>query len=156
FLRATGGDGSTTNPYQIADVYGLQGIGSSSSARSLLGRNYELAGNIDASGTAGWNGAAGFVPIGSTASSFSGVFDGRNHVVDGLTIKSDRSNVGLFGVNSGTIQNLGVTNVAITAVGTSQFVGAVAGTNTGTIVNTFSTGSVGNAVDATIDFAIGD
>ena len=31
FLRVTGGDGGSENPYQIADVYGLQGIGSSTS-----------------------------------------------------------------------------------------------------------------------------
>ena len=29
FLRVTGGNGSSENPYQITDVYGLQGIGSS-------------------------------------------------------------------------------------------------------------------------------
>ena len=61
FLRVTGGDGSADNPYQIADVYGLQGIGSSS---SLLNGNYQLANNIDASGTASWNNGQGFSPIG--------------------------------------------------------------------------------------------
>ena len=44
------------SPYQIADVYGLQGIGSPSGA--LLNKNFVLANDINASGTAAWNGGA--------------------------------------------------------------------------------------------------
>ena len=33
FLRVTGGDGSAANPYGLADIYGLQGIG----AAALIG-----------------------------------------------------------------------------------------------------------------------
>ena len=36
FLRVTGGNGTSANPYQITDVYGLQGIGSS----DLLASNF--------------------------------------------------------------------------------------------------------------------
>ena len=46
FLRALNGDGAAT-PYQINDVYGLQGIGSI----GMLGKNYQLVNDIDASGT---------------------------------------------------------------------------------------------------------
>ena len=71
FLRALGGDGSTSTPYQIADVYGLQGIGSA----GMLANNYVLANNIDASGTANWNGGAGFVPIGNSTTNFAGTLN---------------------------------------------------------------------------------
>src|SRR5262249_62062553 len=64
FLRATGGNGDST-PYQIVDIYGLQGIGSSSESRNLLNKKYILATDIDAAGTSNWNSGGGFVPIGS-------------------------------------------------------------------------------------------
>src|SRR5690606_31973222 len=55
FIRATGGDG-TGSPLQITDIYGLQGLD------TTLDFDAELANDIDASGTAGWNGGAGFDP----------------------------------------------------------------------------------------------
>src|SRR5215475_1788331 len=57
FLRALGGDGSSASPYQITDVYGLQGMGSSS---TLAANSFVLANSIDARSTANWNGGAGF------------------------------------------------------------------------------------------------
>src|SRR5581483_9225363 len=38
FLRATGGDGSSGNPYTLVDIYGLQGV-----ATIPAGTNYALA-----------------------------------------------------------------------------------------------------------------
>ncbi|MEK7811456.1 MAG: hypothetical protein AAB278_06540, partial [Pseudomonadota bacterium] len=58
FIRALGGDGSTATPYQLTDIYGVQGIGSV----GMLGNSYVLTKNIDASVTPGWNGGAGFSP----------------------------------------------------------------------------------------------
>src|SRR5215813_12339786 len=51
FLRATGGNGTSGSPYQIVDVYGLQGIGSRSDNRNLLNKSYVLTADIDASVT---------------------------------------------------------------------------------------------------------
>ena len=52
FIRAnvlsTGTQGSLRNPYQISDVYGLQGIGSSA---TTLGYSYQQVQNFSASGT---------------------------------------------------------------------------------------------------------
>ena len=67
FMRALSGGSSDT--YQIVDVYGLQGIGSSS---YLLGRSYVLANDIDASSTSHWNNGAGFKPIGCECTPFTG------------------------------------------------------------------------------------
>ncbi|MDR3493822.1 MAG: filamentous hemagglutinin N-terminal domain-containing protein, partial [Ancalomicrobiaceae bacterium] len=140
FLRAVGGDGTSGNPYQIADVYGLQGIGTSS---TLLAANYVLANAIDASGTATWNGGAGFVPIGSTlSSSYQGKFDGAGYTITGLTINRPSSNdVGLFSIlgNSGTITNLGLVGGSIIG---QLYVGELVGASSGTLSSVYSTGTV--------------
>ncbi|WP_316168154.1 MULTISPECIES: beta strand repeat-containing protein [unclassified Bradyrhizobium] len=133
FIRALGGDGSSANPYQIADVYGLQGIGST----SLLGSSVVLANDVDASGTASWNSGAGFTPIGNLTTAFSGVFDGGNHTIRGLTINAATSNVGLFGVVglNAAVHDIGITNATI--VGSAGTVGGLAGKNSGTISNSY-------------------
>ncbi len=144
FLRVLGGDGSAAAPYQIADVYGLQGISSVG-----LALNYLLANDIDATGTALWNGGAGFVPIGwpnAEEPPFSGTFDGRGHTINGLFIdRSNNSNVGLFGSvgAGGVVTNLSLTNVDISG---NFSVGAVAGENSGTISLATVSGTVSGVI----------
>jgi filamentous hemagglutinin family protein len=150
FLRATGGDGVNT-PYEIVDVYGLQGIGSS----GMLDKSYRLTQDINAAVTANW--AAGFAPIGNAGNAFTGVFDGQSgNEIDALTIKpvtNTVSQIGLFGFvgSAGSLQHVHLTNVAVTAnpnVGAmQQYVGTVAGVNTGTISVSSATGTInGGAV----------
>jgi filamentous hemagglutinin family protein len=154
FLRALGGDGSSGSPYQITDVYGLQGIGSSA---TLLAGNYVLANNVDASGTVNWNAGAGFLPIGNLQHGFAGLLDGQAHTIDALTINSSAAYVGLFGVvaGSGAVRNLGITNVNLTSAGWNgpedyAHVGALAGINNGSIVGSFATGTItSNSPDST-------
>ncbi|WP_205524424.1 filamentous hemagglutinin N-terminal domain-containing protein, partial [Rhodopseudomonas sp. WA056] len=123
FLRAQSGDGSSATPYAIADIYGLQGIASSA---TLLGKSYVLAADIDASGTATWNSGAGFVPIGTTTTQFSGTFDGQGHVITGLTIyRPSSSYVGLFGDTlNATITNVGLVGGSVTG---GNYVGSLVG-----------------------------
>src|SRR5262249_26961116 len=94
FIRALGGDGDVDSPYQITDVYGLQGVGSS----GMLDKAFVLANNIDATGTANWNSGEGFKPIGDQEIRFYGNFDGQNYAINGLTIASAAHDIGLFGV----------------------------------------------------------
>jgi len=64
-----------------------------------LAGSYVLAGDIDASETATWNGGQGFVPIGSAATPFTGQFDGQLHTIHDLHInRPGESSQGLFGV----------------------------------------------------------
>jgi filamentous hemagglutinin family protein len=144
FVRATAGTGSAGSPYQIADVYGLQGI---DSLLPTFGGvvNFVLANDIDASGTAKWNAGdpagTGFVPIGDSFT-FLGTLDGQGHVIDGLFINRPTINqVGLFSsAVSADVSNLGLTNVNITG---EDEVGALAGSfGTGTVTHVFSTGTV--------------
>jgi filamentous hemagglutinin family protein len=156
FIRALGGDG-TEAPYQITDVYGLQGIGSA----GMLGNRYVLANNIDANGTANWNGGAGFVPIGSFGGGsygggFNGTFDGLGRTISNLTINaSGTTTVGLFGVigssnwgcsggacSAGSVGNVNLVNASVTANGASA-VGALVGINYGSIWQSSASGSVG-------------
>jgi filamentous hemagglutinin family protein len=146
FLRAAGGGNGS--PYQITDVYGLQGIGSSA---ALLADDYVLASSINASGTANWNGGAGFVPIGNGTNNFTGTFNGNGHSVSGLTIAPTNSNVttiGLFGTigSSGTVENLALSTISVTAnpnaVSSGQSVGALAGESAGTVSGVAASGSV--------------
>ncbi|MDB5511959.1 MAG: hypothetical protein JWR08_1442 [Enterovirga sp.] len=138
FLRAQGGDGSAASPFLIADVYGLQGMGTSA---ALLAGNYALANDIDASGTALWNGNAGFVPIGFQTG-FTGSLDGRGRAIDGLAVNRPGSGgVGLFGTLGGTVGNVRLTNVRMAG---NDPVGALAGVLSAgaTVADSASSGSV--------------
>ena len=151
FIRALGGDGSVATPYQLADIYGVQGMGSA----GMLANSYVLANNIDASGTASWNAGAGFVPIGGAAATvsppgavfngtqFTGTFDGQSHTVSNLTINQpNTSYVGLFGYTGtgSTIQNVGLVGGSVS--GASYVGGLVGYNNGGTINNSYATGGV--------------
>ena len=144
FLRVAGGDGSTGNAYQIADVYGLQGMGSSSGLRT---NSYRLTNDIDAAVTSGWNGGAGFVPVGTSGRAFSGNFDGQGHVISNMTINRPAENfIGLFGMVGGgsRISNIGMVGGNFAGAG---YVGPLAGgLENGTISNAYASGNAsGNA-----------
>lgn len=85
-----------------------------------------------------------WTPVGTSASDgYTGIFDGGNYAITNLEIHTSESSYqGLFGyVDSGTVQNLKLENVSITAEN-SQYVGAVAGYNCGRIENCVVSGSV--------------
>ena len=110
-----------------------------------LGARYTLGANIDASATSSgkdvW-GSAGFAPLGTDTSSFSGSFDGQGHTVSGLTINRGTTNyVGLFGsADTGSaIRNIGLLGGRISG---NVFVGALVGISDGSISNSYATGSV--------------
>lgn len=91
-------------PVVIHSLEALQAMG------DHPGGHYVLGASIDASATAGWNGGAGFVPVGRPGRPFSGVFDGRGHSIRGLTIRrAGESHVGLLGLaQNATLCNVGL------------------------------------------------
>nr|OZC19779.1 heme/hemopexin-binding protein precursor [Sporomusa silvacetica DSM 10669] len=139
FIRAINSNttaiGTSANPYLITDVYGLQGIGSS----GMLGNYYTLVNSIDASDTSGWNSGAGFVPIGNSSTNFTGTFSGNSYTISNLFINSAASYVGLVGVSSGTIQNLGLIGGSVTGTNSTSSVtgGLVGWNNNGMITNCY-------------------
>jgi filamentous hemagglutinin family protein len=129
FLRADSGNGTTVY-YGLEDVYGLQGV------KGFLNSNFTLNGyTIDASGTSTWNSGAGFAPIGSAQTPYTGSFD--NGSINNLTINlSDSTDVGLFAAlgSNAYISNLSLVGFQITG-GTN--VGALAGDNAGQAVGVY-------------------
>ena len=120
----------------ISSAGALQGI-----TTSGLSGHYALAGNLTLS--------SGFTPIGTNTTPFSGVFDGLGHTISGLTItNSSAVDVGLFGVSSGTIRNVGLQGGSVSGVasygstGSLVGIGGLVGENLGSISNVFSTVAV--------------
>ena len=70
---------------------------------------------------------------------FSGVFDGNSHKIDGMNVYGASDYIGLFGYNTGTIKNLGVSDAVIYG---NNYVGGVCGYNTGTIENCYTSSIV--------------
>jgi filamentous hemagglutinin family protein len=163
-----------THPYTVITTLGAY---NSSTHVDLQGINgglsgyYALGSNIDASPTAAWNsdGAstptyAGFTPIGSSDTPFTGTFDGLGHIINQLTINRPAlSSVGLFGNSSGAIRNVGLVNASVAG---SKYgdpssplevaVGGLVGVNSGTITNSYATGNVsGDAVGGLVGLNAG-
>ena len=109
-----------------------------------LGCNVYLGGSANA-----WS------PIGSSSSSFKGVFDGGYHVVSGLYIASG-SSIGLFGdVNGGEIRNLVVRGEVS---GSANVAGIVGKLNAGKVTNCGNEADVsgGSCVGGVVGYVNGD
>ncbi|MGE8504959.1 MAG: filamentous hemagglutinin N-terminal domain-containing protein [Pseudomonas sp.] len=169
FVRALGGDGSVATPYRITDVYGLQGLAST----SLAGSRFVLANDIDASSSTLWNNGSGFLSIGSLANPFTGRFDGQGHRISGLAINRPGSTYsGLFGYNTGYIGNLSLLGGSVAGgtyagalvgynasagvvervssdldVSGTGNVGALVGTNAGTLSESLATGGASGGLN---------
>ena len=120
FVRALGGDGSVATPYRITDIYGLQGLAST----SLAGSRFVLANDINASSSALEQRHR--LSIGSLANPFTGRFDGQGHRISGLAINRPGSTYsGLFGYNAGYVGNL---NLVGGSVAGGSYTGALVAT----------------------------
>ncbi len=133
-LNNAGGAAGATTP-MLASEYATTVVNAHQLQLMAMapGANYLMGRGIDAAATAGgkdvW-GSAGFVPVGSSASPYAGVFDGASLAISGLTINTPSSNrVGLFGdVLGGTLKNVGIVGGSITG---SLYVGGLVGVNDG-------------------------
>lgn len=77
-----------------------------------------------------WNGGEGWVPIGNDNISFSAVFNGNNYQIKNLYINLENQNtsyIGLFGVVSGKLLNLGLAGNLMSVTGGGDGTGALAG-----------------------------
>ncbi|MFE0555261.1 S-layer homology domain-containing protein [Paenibacillus sp. NPDC058910] len=136
---AMSGDGTANNPYVITTLNQLNAV------RNDLNAHYKLGADIDASETANWSNGAGFMPIGNDGngnSPFTGVFDGAGHVIRNMTIHQPKIDiVGLFGMvgSNGVIDHIALEGGSIIG---NNHVGGLAGRNTGTIEQSYVTGTV--------------
>ena len=121
---------------------------------------YELTQNLDFdtndsggadSGDDYWNGGEGWVPIGGDGTTaagtmlflrnpFTATFEGNGHTVSNLSIDTDNVvTVGLFGLTSSSIRNVGMTDVDVKG---ADLAGGLIGFNFGEIRASYVTGRV--------------
>ena len=133
------GDGSSGNPYQIANLENLYWIASNA---SNWNKYYIQTADIDASETSSWFSGAGWVPIGNGTTSFSGSYNGQNNSITGLYINNPSVSLqGLFGkTNGATVTNVKVTGSSVTG---NTTIGILVGSSVEThIYNSHTSGSV--------------
>ncbi len=127
-------------PISITSINDLQLIGVDPSYP--LDGDYVLAEDLDASSTTGWSEGAGFAPVGSSESPYTGTFDGQSHSISGLFIqRPDTPHQGLFasiGIG-GVVKNLNLTDCDITG---GNHTGALAGESLGTVIEVSLSGTV--------------
>jgi hypothetical protein len=95
---------------------------------------YYLTSDNDCTDTLTWNGGAGFEPIGTNTTPFTGTLDGKHHAITNLYINRpdpwpNDVDVGLFGfIDDGCIiKNLGMINVDITGASSAGALVAITG-----------------------------
>lgn len=117
-----GGDGSVANPYIIDETADLVLLSTKCAAddAAYIDKCYRQVCDIDLSAT-------DFKPIGSENTPFSGVYDGGNFAVSGITIASDNTApCGMFGYIEGATVR-GVVIEKFTNNGTGGYVAGVVG-----------------------------
>lgn len=130
------GNGTQSNPYQIANLENLYWMTQYNSS----GTYYIQTADIDASSSSSWNGGAGY-----EAPYFSNChYDGNGHTISGLYInRPGEHNLGLFSlVSSGsTVSNLNIIDASITG---SYNCGIIAGGTNSSIDGTGPTSVITN------------
>ncbi|MCL2510231.1 MAG: hypothetical protein FWF07_04035, partial [Methanomassiliicoccaceae archaeon] len=142
------GDGSQENPYQISDASGLKLLADEvNNDHNTFENVYFILTDDIYLNVPPYNEGSGWTPIGGVDTHFLGNFDGCGHSIVGLTIYDpDNTYMALFGINEGTIKNLGIENASITG---DYEIGGITAANGGTIENCYVTG------DLTAQFSVG-
>lgn len=136
FQRVAGGTGTVGNPFIIQDVYGLYGISSSLGSSYRLSNNIDgvIAGTVDVSQWSISGGGTGFTPIGSTATPFTGTFDGNQFTITDISITKTANDMGIFGnTNGATLEEVRLANITLDITGDE--VGALVGDANNTTIN---------------------
>ena len=144
------GDGAPAFNGAVSYGAAFPNRGSRTACGGLIGCvGYELRADLDfdtnASGDADagdtyWNDGAGWVPIDAPFGGYAAIFEGNGHTISHLLVNRDDS-TGLFTRtgSSSDIRNVGLINAEVTG---SDYVGALVGTNGGTITGSYATGRV--------------
>lgn len=133
------GSGTAANPYLITSAEELAGLahkvnGGSNYRNTYFKLTVDIRLNKDS--TRLWK------PIGNQERPFRGDFDGKGHIVSGLYINAENgADIGMFGSIGvgGAVRNLGLIGGFISG---KNYVGTVAGYNTGLIENCWSNSRV--------------
>ena len=152
FSTKLGATGTTVN-YTVITSLGVTGDATTAPVTATLqgmaaaansSGHFALGGNIDAAatGTGAWRTSGGFTPIGYS-SQFTGIFDGLGHTISNLYVNLGDQNAGLFSrTGSGSsIRNVGLVGATVGS-SIAGNVGGLVGSNSGTVSNSYATGSV--------------
>ena len=156
------GDGSKDAVYEISNagqlywfaglVNGtLSGVTQNTSASAVLTADIVVNKNVlKPDGTVNEGTFKEWTPIATSASPYTGIFEGQNHTISGLYFKKENTfEVGFFGYNRGKISNVGILDSYF--CGFSQ-VGGVCGYNSSTITNCYNKGVVDGTADGASSF----
>lgn len=122
---------------------GIQDYANKDTNSKILSYNFALKNDINATDVKDYQAIGGdYSNSNGSKKAFTGKFDGRGNRIIGLNVDNTNDNVGVFGVNAGTIKNLKVYSSTFKGY---DNVGAIAGTNNGTIDNVTT---LGNTVEA--------
>ena len=136
------GAGTEANPYEIGTASDLTELSSLTNtavgAKRNAGKYYQLTADIDMTGISYKPISWGTSLSDAQCASFTGTLDGDGHIIKNITIpityaQDFGSAVGVIGIlgANGTVKNLGVENMAVTAGGTSNpsymCIGGIAG-----------------------------
>ena len=137
------GAGTVGDPYRVTSWSQLN------SMRDNLSAHYKLMNNLDASSSgystyaaSSSNSSSGWMPIGNSATPFTGSFDGNGFSISGLNInRTSSDDVGLFGQlgAASLVKNLKVQSASVAG---GNKVGILAGSTLGTIRDCSFNGSV--------------
>jgi hypothetical protein len=136
-----GGNGTEGDPYEIANAEQLNNVRNYPNNHFILKNDINLSNYLSVDGN-GYNDGAGWEPIGSSGTPFTGTFDGGEFTITGLFINRPMAGgIGLFGHtgNSAEISDLRLVAVNVTG---SYFVGGLVGENNGEIDNCSVEGSI--------------
>jgi hypothetical protein len=133
------GDGTSENPYEIANLENLFWIKENPDSWT---KYFIQTANINAAETQNWFEGRGWQTIGNSTVKFTGSYNGQGYTIDSLFINNpDTNHISLFGyINNAVIKYLGVTNVNITG---KEYVGGIIGySNFSTVAYCYTTGIV--------------
>jgi hypothetical protein len=142
------GTGTELDPYQIETAEDLDAV----RLEAYAGKYFRLMNDIDLSAFLEGN-AKGWLPIGDDNHPFTGHFDGAGHKINGLRINHNGNEphifIGLFGVNAGTINNLGISGGTVAGTtsgsGSVSSSGALIGRNAGAVTGCYATATVSSS-----------
>ena len=123
-------------------AYGVQGAVPDANAKLMADIDLNPGFTFQADGSyTGEGEPQQWTAIGSTASPYTGTFDGGAHTITGLYIQSEEKDGGLFRSvgEEGVVQNVNVTNAYICASGN---LGGIAGRSSGTLENCAFSGTI--------------
>lgn len=143
------GDGTSSAPYRIFSANQLRAFASlvntgDSDAWAVLEKDIDLNPGFTFQADGSYTGEGEpqqWTAMGSTASPYTGTFDGGAHTITGLYIQSEEKDGGLFRNvgKEGAVQNVNVTNAYICASGN---LGGIAGRSSGTLENCAFSGTI--------------